>query len=213
MFFRFENKNINMKQPQTLFSLSVKKYLHAILQSCCHWVLWSNGEKLRLSIPQTKDISHKLLFHADYSMNEAYLEIESFCSEHNFIDVQSILCVCFPSMKYLPQTLAKILWVAYVKLDFELHFIHSFLTNDFNVSIERLDNHFLSKFTHSPKIESVLQYTRKQLLFANECLEMLDRFSEYYENDLQDGPESDSESEFDEFPPPPLRGLWKFSQY
>ena len=201
-YFRLENNYFKMKEPQTLFSLSVKKYLHAILQSCCHWLLWANAEIFRLSIPQTKDICHKLLFHADYSMNEAFKEIESFCSEENFYEVQSILCVCFPSMKYLPRTLAKILWVANVKLDFEIYFIYSFLTNDLGyASIESLDNQFLSKFTHSPKILSVLQFTRKELIFMWECFEMIGRFSDYFEIDSQDGPESDSHSEFDEYPP------------
>ena len=35
-----------------------------------------------------------------------------------------------------------------------------------------------------------------------ECFEMIGRFSDYFEIDSQDGPESDSDSEFDEYPPP-----------
>ena len=191
-----------MKEPKTLFSISVKKYLHAILKCCCRWMLWAKSDKFCLSTPQTKDICDELFFNADYSMNEAFLEIESFCSEENFNEVHSTLCVCFQSMNYLPRSLAKIVWLEYVKRDFEIYFIQSFLTNELGYAcIENLNNLFLSKFTPSPKILSVLQFTRNELLFMRECFEMQCRFWDYFENDSKDGPESDSDSEFDESTP------------
>ena len=130
-----------MAHSTTLFALSVKKYLEFILNMCSVWVHFCYREKMAFPITESIEMIENLFFNIDYSVTDAFQELEHWCTNENFSLVHSNMKLCFPSMNYLPKPLCKIIWFEYVKREFEIHFIQTFLSNTYGVAcIGYLDN-------------------------------------------------------------------------